>query len=114
PEGSASGLTANLRIGTASRSVLARLLTGSSGAPHWRRQMDRSIVKQTHPRSAPSAFSYDEAFCRNLGWLTEREQQILRGKCVAIAGMGGVGGGYLLTLTRLGVGAFRIADLDRF
>jgi len=76
--------------------------------------MDQSVVKRTHPDGVVPAFSYDEAFCRNLGWLTEREQQSLRGKCVAIAGMGGVGGGYLLTLTRLGVGAFRIADLDRF
>ena len=59
-------------------------------------------------------FSYDEAFSRNLGWVTELEQQTLRRKCVAIAGMGGVGGAYLLTLTRLGVGGFHIADLDRF
>jgi sulfur-carrier protein adenylyltransferase/sulfurtransferase len=60
------------------------------------------------------AFSYDEAFSRNLGWMTEGEQQTLRRKCVAIAGMGGVGGAYLLTMARLGVGGFRIADLDRF
>ena len=75
--------------------------------------MGEILVKTDRYRTVP-AFSYDEAFSRNLGWLTEREQQALRGKCVAIAGMGGVGGGYLLTLTRLGVGAFRIADLDRF
>ena len=59
-------------------------------------------------------FSYDEAFSRNLGWFTEREQRSLRAKCVAIAGMGGVGGGYVLTLARLGVGSFHIADLDCF
>jgi len=33
---------------------------------------------------------------------------------VAIAGLGGVGGSHLLTLTRLGVGAFHIADFDVF
>lgn len=59
-------------------------------------------------------FSYAEAFDRNLGWFTETEQQSLRGKTVAIAGMGGVGGVHLLTLVRLGVAKFRIADLDVF
>ena len=59
-------------------------------------------------------FSYDAAFTRNIGWLTEWEQDALRGKRVAIAGLGGVGGAHLLTLARLGVGAFNIADFDRF
>jgi molybdopterin/thiamine biosynthesis adenylyltransferase len=61
-----------------------------------------------------SAFSYDEAFSRNLGWVTEAEQQRLRTARVAIAGMGGVGGVHLLTLARLGVGRFSIADFDTF
>jgi hypothetical protein len=61
-----------------------------------------------------SGFSYAEAFSRNLGWFTEAEQQALRGKTIAIAGMGGVGGVHLLTLARLGVANFRIADLDVF
>lgn len=59
-------------------------------------------------------FDYHEAFSRNLGWVTETEQEILRHKRVAIAGMGGVGGSHLLTLSRLGVGAFNLADFDRF
>lgn len=59
-------------------------------------------------------FSYDSAFSRNIGWVTSNEQQVLRRKRVAIAGMGGVGGVHLLTLTRLGVGGFRIADFDHF
>jgi molybdopterin/thiamine biosynthesis adenylyltransferase/nitroreductase len=59
-------------------------------------------------------FSYDLAFDRNIGWVTEWEQQALRFKRVAIAGMGGVGGVHLLTLARFGVGAFSIADFDRF
>ncbi len=59
-------------------------------------------------------FSYREAFDRNLGWFTEEEQQRLRGKTIAIAGMGGVGGVHLLTLARLGVAGFHIADLDSF
>jgi molybdopterin/thiamine biosynthesis adenylyltransferase len=59
-------------------------------------------------------FSYDEAFSRNLGWLTEPEQQRLRSARVAIAGLGGVGGVYLTTLARLGIGAFTLADFDTF
>ena len=59
-------------------------------------------------------FSYDAAFSRNIGWVTEAEQKILRGARIAVAGLGGVGGSHLLTLTRLGVGSFRIADLDVF
>lgn len=59
-------------------------------------------------------FDYDEAFSRNIGWVTTKEQEALRSKRVAIAGMGGVGGGHLLTLARLGIGAFTISDFDRF
>lgn len=59
-------------------------------------------------------FSYDRAFARNIGWVTRDEQESLRAKRVAIAGMGGVGGVHLLTLVRLGIGAFHIADFDTF
>ncbi len=59
-------------------------------------------------------FDYQQAFSRNVGWVTEVEQQILRTKRAAIAGMGGVGGSHLLTLARLGIGNFNIADFDRF
>ena len=61
-----------------------------------------------------SVFDYHEAFSRNLGWVTEQEQDRLRSRRVAIAGMGGVGGFHLLTLSRLGVGAFNLADFDTF
>tara|TARA_R110000787_G_scaffold74545_5_gene165676 strand:- start:2089 stop:4110 length:2022 start_codon:yes stop_codon:yes gene_type:complete len=60
------------------------------------------------------AFSYESAFSRNIGWVTQTEQEILRSRRVAIAGLGGVGGSHLLTLTRLGIGKFNIADLDVF
>jgi len=61
-----------------------------------------------------TSFNYQQAFSRNIGWLTTKEQAILRSKKIAIAGLGGVGGSHLLTLTRLGVGAFHIADFDKF
>lgn len=60
------------------------------------------------------AFDYNKAFGRNLGWLTPDEQALLRGKKIAIAGLGGAGGVHLLTLTRLGIGRFHVADLDQF
>jgi molybdopterin/thiamine biosynthesis adenylyltransferase len=59
-------------------------------------------------------FNYHQAYARNLGWVTPAEQATLRSKRIAIAGMGGVGGVHLLTLARLGVGAFHIADFDTF
>lgn len=62
----------------------------------------------------PRTFSYQDAFSRNIGWVAEHEQEILRLKRVAIAGMGGVGGVHLVTLARLGIGAFNIADFDSF
>ena len=59
-------------------------------------------------------FDYDAAFSRNIGWVTEAEQNRLRQARVAIGGLGGVGGMHLLTLARLGVGKFSIADFDVF
>jgi sulfur-carrier protein adenylyltransferase/sulfurtransferase len=61
-----------------------------------------------------ASFAYDEAFDRNIGWVAADEQQALRRKRIAIAGMGGVGGVHLLTLARMGIGAFNISDLDTF
>lgn len=59
-------------------------------------------------------FDYNRAFSRNIGWVTAEEQEKLRSSRVAIAGMGGVGGSHLLTLTRMGIGAFNLSDFDRF
>ncbi|GAA6204817.1 ThiF family adenylyltransferase [Thalassotalea sp. SU-HH00458] len=59
-------------------------------------------------------FDYDKAFSRNIGWVTNEEQQSLRNKRVAIAGAGGVGGVHLLTLARLGIANFNISDFDDF
>ncbi|WP_368411517.1 ThiF family adenylyltransferase [Alteromonas sp. 1_MG-2023] len=59
-------------------------------------------------------FDYDSAISRNIGWLTDVEQQILKNKKVAIAGMGGVGGEHFITLLRLGVSRFSVSDFDEF
>lgn len=59
-------------------------------------------------------FDYAAAFSRNLGLVNPDEQQVLRNSCVAIAGMGAVGSAHLTTLSRMGVGNFRIADFDTY
>lgn len=60
------------------------------------------------------SFDYDSAFSRNIGWVTQAEQAKLRQSRIAIAGLGGVGGAHLLTLTRLGISNFNISDFDDF
>ena len=54
-------------------------------------------------------WDYQTAFSRHPGLLTYDEQHLLRNRRVAIAGMGGVGGIHLITLSRLGIGKFTIA-----
>jgi molybdopterin/thiamine biosynthesis adenylyltransferase len=57
-------------------------------------------------------FNYKEAFSRNIGWVTDAEQAKLKDAVVACAGLGGVGGDHIIDLARLGIGNFRISDLD--
>lgn len=57
---------------------------------------------------------YNLSFSRNIGILTSAEQEKLSQSTVAIAGLGGIGGTTLVTLARMGVGRFRLADFDRF
>lgn len=61
-----------------------------------------------------SAWSYREAFSRNLGLINSTEQEQLRRSRAAVIGLGGVGGVDLVTLARLGIGRFSIADPDVF
>lgn len=60
------------------------------------------------------AFDYDQAFDRNLGWLTAEEQTRLKQSTVAIAGLGGAGGFQAQALARLGITRFKFADPDVF
>lgn len=60
------------------------------------------------------SFAYEKAFSRTVGWVTGPELGLLRASCVAIAGLGGVGGVHALTLARLGIGNFKLADFDEF
>lgn len=59
-------------------------------------------------------FDYAAAFSRNIGWVTLDDQVKIRGARIAIAGLGGVGGAHLLTLSRLGISNFNISDFDEF
>jgi tRNA A37 threonylcarbamoyladenosine dehydratase len=61
-----------------------------------------------------TGWSYSDAFARHRGLINEEEQQRLGRSKVAIVGMGGVGGVHLITLVRLGIGGFCIADPDSF
>ena len=51
-------------------------------------------------------------FSRNIGLVSNANQIKLCKTRVAVAGVGGVGGIHLLTLARLGIGKFTIADMD--
>jgi molybdopterin/thiamine biosynthesis adenylyltransferase len=53
-------------------------------------------------------------FSRNLGFISEQEQDILHNSTVAIAGAGGDGGMLATQLARLGVGELRLADPEAF
>ncbi len=56
----------------------------------------------------------DNEFSRNIGLLSEQEQEQLLLSRVSVVGAGGVGGLHILTLARLGLGKFNIADPDTF
>ena len=71
-----------------------------------------TVERTTPAEPAHTAWSYEEAFSRHEGLFTREEQEKLRNSRVAIIGMGGVGGVHLITLTRLGIGKFTIADPD--
>jgi hypothetical protein len=59
-------------------------------------------------------FDYDEFITRNIGFVTEAEQDLLRGGHVFVCGVGGMGGACVLSLARAGVSHLTIADIDHF
>lgn len=61
-----------------------------------------------------TGFDYAGMTRRNIGFVTEGEQERLRTGRVFVCGAGGMGGACLQSLARAGVGAFEIADFDRF
>jgi molybdopterin/thiamine biosynthesis adenylyltransferase len=59
-------------------------------------------------------FNYNEAFSRNIGWVTEAEQEKIKHTKVAIGGLGGVGGDHAIVCARMGISNFHISDLDEY
>lgn len=61
-----------------------------------------------------TTFTYNEFTTRNLGFITQAEQESLKGACVFVCGTGGMGGSAIMSLIRAGVGHLILADLDTF
>jgi molybdopterin/thiamine biosynthesis adenylyltransferase len=59
-------------------------------------------------------FDYAAATTRNIGFVSEAEQRLIRAAKVFVCGTGGMGGAALMALARAGVGHVIIADLDAF
>lgn len=57
---------------------------------------------------------YKDSFTRNIGVISEDEQNKLRNARVTVVGAGGVGGITLIQLARMGVGSLHIIDQDTF
>lgn len=59
-------------------------------------------------------FDYAEMTTRNIGFVSEAEQAMLRTTPVFVCGVGGMGGACLMALVRAGFSRLVIADLDAF
>jgi molybdopterin/thiamine biosynthesis adenylyltransferase len=58
--------------------------------------------------------AYEDLFTRNIGFVDENEQALLRGARVAVCGVGGMGAVIAEVLARAGVGALHVLDKDRY
>lgn len=59
-------------------------------------------------------YDYHDAFSRNKGVISKSTQKILRRVVVGIPGCGGIGSTVAVTLARLGIQHFKVADADEF
>ena len=59
-------------------------------------------------------FSYAEFTTRNIGFVTENEQNTLKNTRVFVVGVGGMGGAAVACMARMGIENFVIADIDYF
>ena len=60
------------------------------------------------------SIAYAEMTERNAGFLTERDQRVLRASSVFVCGVGGMGGAAAHVIARAGVGRLTLADPDCF
>jgi len=56
----------------------------------------------------------DKRYIRNIGAVSEEEQESLHNKCALVVGLGGLGGYVVEFLARMGVGEIRLCDKDSF
>lgn len=56
----------------------------------------------------------NERYLRNIGTITAEEQKLLENKSVCVVGCGGLGGGIIEGLVRMGVGKLTVIDSDVF
>jgi hypothetical protein len=81
---------------------------------HYRTSASSPIASATGNQTDVSdEFNDLAAFSRNIGWIMQQKQQVMKSKRIAIAGLGGFGGVHLLTLASLGIGAFNIGRVSR-
>ena len=59
-------------------------------------------------------FTYHEFITRNIGFVSMKEQEVLKNTTVFVPGVGGMGGAAVECLARAGVGSFILADIDYF
>lgn len=74
---------------------------------------DKKRILEAYSLDSRGAY-HETAFCRNLGLVNANELALLKDSTVAVAGLGGVGGGHLIALARTGIGRFKVADFDIF
>ena len=58
--------------------------------------------------------AYEELFTRNIGFVDENEQALLRSARIAVCGVGGMGAVIAEVLARAGVGALHVLDKDTY
>ncbi len=61
-----------------------------------------------------NSFSYSEFTTRNIGFVSQAEQQMLQDATVFVCGTGGMGGACVFALARAGIGHLILADIDAF
>ena len=57
---------------------------------------------------------YEKIIERNIGLLTDEQQRTLQKLCIAVFGVGGLGGVITEVLARSGIESFKIVDCDKF
>ncbi|MCK9603089.1 MAG: ThiF family adenylyltransferase [Candidatus Omnitrophica bacterium] len=58
--------------------------------------------------------NYEALTNRNIGFITQKEQELLKGSCVAIFGAGGLGGVVAELACRMGIGRIKLIDHSTF